>query len=190
MYSLKTEPTVQKGRMWEYVKTIAGALLFAVLFTLFVGRAFTVEGPSMMPTLHGGERLLVDKLTYRFRTPKRGEIIVFRYPAVPNHYFIKRVIGLPGDEVVIRSGRVLINGTPLIESYTNGDVLGQFGTYVVPEDHYFVLGDNRNNSQDSRSSAVGSVPRSLVEGRALFRYWPLNRLTHLGSLSSNIEGVP
>lgn len=184
IYSLNTESTLVKNRLWEYLKTVVGALVFAVLFTLFIGRAFTVDGPSMMPTLQGGERLIVDQLTYRFRPPQRGEIIVFRYPAQPSHFFIKRVIGLPGDEILIRGGRVFVNGRHLVEGYTNGAVWGNYGSYVVPEDHYFVLGDNRNNSQDSRNSSVGSIPTSSIIGRAIIRYWPLNRAGILSSPDS------
>lgn len=160
----------------EFLETVVGAVLLATLIITFVGRAFTVDGPSMLPTLHGGERLLVDKLTYRFRSPERGDIVVFRYPADPSHYFIKRVIGVPGDEVEILAGRVFVNGFPLVEEYVQGVTYGHHRRYVVPADHFFVLGDNRLNSQDSRSPSVGYVPRSLVIGRALIRYWPIDRL--------------
>ncbi len=173
---------VKRGNtLREYVETVVGAVLLAALIMLFVGRAFTVDGPSMLPTLHGGERLIVDKLTYRFREPNRGDIIVFRYPAEPSHYFIKRVIGLPGDEIEIQHGRVYVNQQPLVEEYINSGILGHYGEYVVPNDHYFVLGDNRNNSQDSRNPLVGYVPRELVVGRALIRYWPMDRLAILGA---------
>ena len=129
----------------------------------------------MLPTLHSGERLLIDKLTYRFRDPARGEIVVFRYPRDPSHYFIKRIIGLPGDHVVISSGYVYVNGVRLVEEYTSSLTLGSDREYVVPPGSYFVLGDNRNNSQDSRTPFVGYVPRSLIVGRAVLRYWPITR---------------
>jgi len=152
-----------------------GAVVLALLIMTFVGRAFTVDGPSMLPTLQSGERLLIDKLTYRFRDPAHGEIVVFRYPRDPSHYFIKRVIGVPGDRVAISSGQVYVNGVRLNESYVNSLTLGADRVYDVPPDSYFVLGDNRNNSQDSRSPFVGYVPRSLIIGRAIVRYWPINR---------------
>lgn len=173
------KPTYTKPLWREYLETVGGAALLAVFIMVFIARSFTVDGPSMMPTLRSGERLLVDKLTYRFRDPQRGEIIVFRYPADPSHHFIKRVIGLPGDLVEIRGGRVYINGVALEESYTSSPTLSRFTSGVVPEDHYFVLGDNRINSQDSRSPLVGYVPRKLIVGRAILRFWPLTRASLL-----------
>lgn len=161
----------------ELIKTVAGAAVLAMVIMTFVARAFTVEGNSMLPTLHDGERLMVDKLTYRFSEPQRGDIVVFRYPLDPREHYIKRIVGVPGDEVAVRNGRVFVNGTPLEESYLSSPTLGRFGPVRVPEGHYFVLGDNRINSQDSRSPLVGYVPRELIVGRALLRYWPLSRAT-------------
>jgi len=175
----ESRPRAGRWPIREYAETIIGAVVLAVFIMVFIGRAFTVDGPSMLPTLHGGERLIVDKLTYRFREPERGDIVVFRYPAEPSHFFIKRVIGVPGDVIDIRSGYVSVNGVRLIEEYTSARIIGHTGHYVVPEDHFFVLGDNRNNSQDSRSPSVGYVPRSLIVGRALVRYWPVDRMAIL-----------
>lgn len=170
--------------LWrEYVETVAGAVLLAVFIMVFIARSFTVDGPSMLPTLHSGERLLVDKLTYRFRDPQRGEIIVFRYPADPSHHFIKRVIGVPGDRIDIRGGIVYVNGVALEESYVSSPTYGRFTSGVVPDGHFFVLGDNRNNSQDSRSPLVGYVPKRLITGRALVRFWPIHRASLLGEPS-------
>ena len=161
----------------ELVKTVAGAAVLALLIMTFVARAFTVDGSSMVPTLHDGERLMVDKLTYRFRAPQRGEIVVFRYPLNPREHYIKRIVGVPGDVVEVRDGRVYVNGTPLDEPYLDAPTLGYFAPVRVPPDHYFVLGDNRNNSEDSRDPKVGFVPRELIEGRAVWRYWPLTRIS-------------
>lgn len=163
--------------MLELVKTVAGAAVLALLIMTFVARAFTVDGSSMVPTLHDGERLMVDKLTYRFREPQRGEIVVFRYPLNPREHYIKRVVGVPGDVVEVRNGRVYLNGTPLEEPYLEAPTLGYFGPVRVPPGHYFVLGDNRNNSEDSRDPKVGFVPKELIEGRAVWRYWPLARMS-------------
>ncbi|HEY8486098.1 MAG TPA: signal peptidase I [Limnochordales bacterium] len=160
----------------ETFKTLVGAAVLALLIMTFVARAFTVDGPSMLPTLHDGERLMVDKLSYRFREPQRGEIVVFRYPANPREHFIKRVIGLPGDVVEIRGGHVYVNGVALEEPYLTSPTWGQFGPVRVPAGRYFVLGDNRNNSEDSRYPQVGFVPRALLEGRALWRFWPPSRV--------------
>ncbi|WP_324668384.1 signal peptidase I [Geochorda subterranea] len=161
----------------ELLKTVAGAAILALLIMTFVARAFTVEGNSMLPTLHDGERLMVDKLTYRFHEPQRGDIVVFRYPLDPREHYIKRIVGVPGDEVAVRNGRVFVNGTPLDESYLASPTLGRFGPVRVPEGHYFVLGDNRNNSEDSRDPRLGFIPRELIEGRAIWRYWPLARMS-------------
>lgn len=175
-----SKPIYGKPVWREYVETVGGAVVLAVFIMVFIARAFTVDGPSMLPTLHSGERLLIDKLTYRFREPHRGEIVVFRYPADPSHHFIKRVIGLPGDRIDIRGGVVYVNGVALDEEYTSSPTYGRFTSGVVPDGHYFVLGDNRNNSQDSRSPLVGYVPKKLITGRALVRYWPVNRVSLLG----------
>lgn len=160
---------------YAFLQTALSALALAVLVMAFVARAFTVEGPSMMPTLQSGERLLVDKITYRLRSPHRGEVIIFRFPSNPQQYFIKRVIGVPGDKVLITGGQVYINGAPLKEPYVESSSWGVFGPYEVPAEHFFVLGDNRNNSEDSRSQRVGFVPSSMIVGRALWRYWPIAR---------------
>lgn len=163
----------RKSPAREYLETLIGAAILAVFIMTFVARAFTVDGPSMLPTLEHGQRLLVDRLTYRFQPPQRGDVVVFRYPANPREHFIKRIIGVPGDEVRIASGTVYLNGVALQESYLNGRMLPRsFGPMVVAEDTYFVLGDNRNNSEDSRDRRVGLVPRNNLIGRALWRYWP------------------
>lgn len=169
-------PRGRKPAWREYAETIVGAVIMALLIMTFVARAFTVDGPSMMPTLHHGERLLVDKLTYRFAEPQRGDIVVFRYPSDPRQHFIKRLIGLPGDTVEVRDGRVLVNGVALEENYVLQPPLGRYGPRTVPEGAYFVLGDNRNNSEDSRDPRVGFVPRDHLVGRALWRYWPPRRM--------------
>ena len=176
--SLQPQPAARRPKPpWrEYAETVIGAVVLALVIMAFVGRAFTVDGPSMSPTLRSGERLLVDKLTYRFRDPVHGEIVVFRYPRDPSHYFIKRVIGVPGDQVAIRSGQVYVNGVRLEEGYLDSPTLGADRVYNVPPGSYFVLGDNRNNSQDSRSPFVGFVPRSHIVGRAFLRYWPPSRV--------------
>lgn len=163
-----------KSVLREYVEAIVVAVLLAGFIIAFIAQSFLVQGASMEPSLTHGERLLVDKVTYRFREPERGEIVVFRYPADRSRKFIKRVIGRPGDVIYIRGGRVFLNGTPLREDYILGPTYGDFPPMRVPPDHYFVLGDNRNNSDDSRFSDVGPVPRQLLVGRAIFVYWPLS----------------
>lgn len=163
--------------LWtELVRVLGASLLLTFFIVTFVGRAFTVEGPSMYPTLRSGERLIVDELSYRFTSPQRGDIIVFRYPSDPREFFVKRLVALPGEEVAIRDHRVWVNGQPLDEEYLQTETLGEFGPVIVPADHYFVLGDNRTNSADSRDPRVGFIPHRYIVGRVLWRYWPLDRI--------------
>lgn len=166
-----------KAIVKEYVEAFGIAVLLASFIIVFIAQSFLVQGASMEPTLHNGERLMVDKLSYRFSEPKRGQIVVFRYPSDPRRKFIKRIMGLPGDQVEVRRHQLYINGTAVDEPYINGPTYGDYGPIVVPEGTYFVMGDNRNNSDDSRFPDVGPVPRKLLVGRALFLYWPLNRIS-------------
>jgi signal peptidase I len=134
----------------------------------------------MEPTLHSGERLLINKFIYRFTQPKPGDIVVF-HPAVrPRDDYIKRVIAVAGQTVEIRDGRVWVDGKPLAEPYLSEATYGQFGPVRIPQGRLFVLGDNRNNSQDSRYPEVGLVPLKSVIGKAALRYWPLGRLSLIG----------
>ena len=134
----------------------------------------------MYPTLVNHERLLVNKFTYFVSDPQKGEIIVFRYPKDESRDFIKRVIATAGDTVEMRSGKVLVNGTEIDEPYTwkedpKGPTLSDYRKSVVTEGHNFVLGDNRNNSEDSRFADVGFVPLDLVKGNASLAFWPVDR---------------
>lgn len=164
-----------KSEIREYAESFAIAIVLALFIIFFVAQSFLVQGSSMEPTLHDGERLLVDKLTYRFREPHRGEIIVFGYPRDPRRKFIKRVIGLPGDTVEIRNRTLEVNGEPIEESYIRGPMYQPYPRITVPEGTVWVLGDNRNNSEDSRFEDVGPVPRGNIVGRALFIYWPISK---------------
>lgn len=161
-----------KAELREYIEALLVAVLLAGLIIVFVAQSFLVHGSSMEPTLTEGQRLLVDKLTYRIRPPERGEIIVFHYPSDPKRKFIKRVVGLPGDVVEIYGHRLILNGRPVHEPYIKGPIFDAFGPVTVPEGHVFVLGDNRNNSDDSRYPDVGPVPMDLIVGVARLVYWP------------------
>jgi signal peptidase I, bacterial type len=165
-----------KSEIREYIEALLLAVILAGLIIAFVAQSFLVHGSSMEPTLSDGERLLVDKITYRLRPPERGEIIVFHYPADPKRKFIKRVIGLPGDVIQIRGHQLYLNGVPVEEPYINGPILESFGPVRVPEGHVFVLGDNRNNSDDSRYPDVGPVPMEMIVGVARLVYWPPSRI--------------
>ena len=159
----------------EMVQALGVAALVAVALVTFVAQAFRVQGHSMEPTLQDGERLLVDKLSYRLREPRRAEVVVFRVPGDPGRRFIKRIIGVPGDVIEFRDGRVVLNGRVLVEPYAVGPTRGPEGPEVVPPGRYFVLGDNRAHSEDSRFQEVGFIPRQDLVGRAVWIFWPLHR---------------
>lgn len=172
--------------MKEIIKELAGWLLYIVLiiaFTwivvTFVGQRTEVSGSSMETTLSDKDQLIVDKMTYRFRDPKRYDIVVFPYQYQDNTYYIKRIIGLPGETVQILSGMVYIDGMRLDEHYGN-EMMENPGIAEEPltldENEYFVLGDNRNNSSDSRASDVGLIHRKDLIGRAWIRVWPLSQI--------------
>jgi len=155
------------------------ACLFAALLSLviitFIVQAFYIPSGSMEPTLMVDDRILVAKFVYRLGSPHRGDVIVFRYPLNPQRDFVKRVMGLPGDSVRLRNGVVYVGGQALSEkSYTIKPDFGNYGPVTVPANQYFVLGDNRNNSEDSRF--FGYVPRGNIIGKAVFIYWPLPRI--------------
>ncbi len=155
-------------------------LVVTYLVIVYVGQRTEVNGESMEPTLSDGDNLIVDKISYRFREPERFDIIVFPFQHKPETYYIKRIIGLPGETVEIdEEGTIYINGEVLTESYgreiINPEHIGRVEYPVVlGEDEYFVMGDNRNNSSDSRIPEVGNVKRDQIIGRAWVRIWPLS----------------
>ncbi|MDK2897253.1 MAG: signal peptidase [Candidatus Atribacteria bacterium] len=168
------EPPRKKSALRELVETVVWALIIALLIRYFVVEGYYIPSGSMKPTLVPGERVLVAKFIYRFTEPTRGDIVVFKYPIDNRKNLIKRIVGLPGEEVEIKDGQVFINGEPLAgEQFarTYYDV-GYYGTEkrVIPEGHYFVLGDNSENSDDSRF--WGYVPREKILGKAFLVYWP------------------
>ncbi|MCI7813877.1 MAG: signal peptidase I [Lachnospiraceae bacterium] len=152
-------------------------LLAVFLIVEYVGQRTQVSGRSMEDTLHNGDNLIVDKISYRFRDPERFDIIVFPPNENEKTYYIKRIIGLPGETVQIVDGKIYINGEVLEENYGK-EVMKEAGRASTPivlgGDEYFVLGDNRNNSTDSRYPSVGNVKRSSIVGRAWVRIWPLS----------------
>ncbi len=154
------------------------SVLIAVLVILFLYRPVKVEGTSMMPSLYDQERLFINQFSYKFGlgTIKRGDTVVFLYPDDPTKSYIKRVIGLPGDTVAVQDGYVIVNGKKLVENYVPPDYRDDrsYSPTLVPPDDYFVLGDHRSSSNDSR--AWGFVPRSYIYGKAVFVFWPLDRI--------------
>lgn len=171
--------------MKEIISTLAyllGVLCLTWLVITFVGQRTEVDGSSMEPMLSDGDNLIVDKITYRFSDPKRFDIIVFPFQYQENTYFIKRIIGLPGETVQIdEQGNIYINGELLPESYGREVIQPEnvgiaINSIVLGEDEYFVMGDNRNNSQDSRTEIVGNIRRKDIVGRAWVRIWPLAKI--------------
>ncbi|MDQ7844854.1 MAG: signal peptidase I [Armatimonadota bacterium] len=173
-------PPAWRSSVVETLDASIFAALLSLLIITFVVQAFYIPSGSMEPTLQVGDRILVGKFTYRFEEIRRGDVIVFHYPLNPGKDFVKRVVGLSGETVELRDGMVLINGTPIRELYptalAEGDraCTSNYGPQKVPRGELFVLGDNRCNSEDSRF--FGFVPRSNVVGKALFIYWPPQRL--------------
>lgn len=164
--------------LFSWIIFIVIVIAASYLVVTFVGQRTQVSGSSMETTLSDGDQLIVDKISYRFRDPKRYDIVVFPYRYEENTYYIKRIIGLPGETVQIVDGEVYIDGKPLHEHYGN-EVMLDPGLAEEPitlgADEYFVLGDNRNNSQDSRAANVGLIHRDELLGRAWIRIWPLDK---------------
>jgi signal peptidase I len=166
-------------RVWTRDLLIAIGL--ALVIIVFLYQPVKVEGTSMAPLLSDQERIFINKFVYRFEPIDRGDVVVFWYPLDRSKSFIKRVVGLPGETVEIRKGMVFVNGVSLAEPYVppQYEDLTDFGPMRVPRDNYFVMGDHRISSNDSR--VFGPVPSHYIYGRAVFAYWPVD---HFGSLST------
>ncbi len=170
--------------VWEIAKVVFISLIIIVPVRYFLIQPFYVKGASMEPSFQDHEYLIIDEISYRFKAPVRGQVIVFRYPRNPQEYFIKRVIALPGESVQIKDGQVVIyneqnpEGRVLNEGYLPQNLLTDAQSQAkldLGPDEYFVLGDNRNASKDSRS--FGPVDKSFITGKVLLRGWPLSRWT-------------
>lgn len=184
----KHHRSVNKTFNLDFLLLMIGALIAAFALRQFVFEPTRVEGKSMQPTLMNEERVLVEKVSYLFSKPKRGDIVIVHYPGRTQR-FVKRVIALGGETIEIRSGYVYIDGKRLDESAYAGDWYGNIikgvkclgsenGVYTVPENHYFVMGDNRNDSHDSRDDYrpaynVGAIPAEQVLGRGVAVVWPI-----------------
>ena len=162
--------------VWELLHDLSVAVLFCFFLITFVAQAFRVQGTSMEPLLRDGDRIVVNKFVYRFQPIQRGDVVVFWFPQDPSVSFIKRVVGLPGDLIEIRSGSVFVNDEAVPESYLHESFKDQSSLYPdrVHKGHYFVLGDHRRSSNDSRT--WGEVPQKYIYGQAVFRFWPLSQL--------------
>ena len=156
-----------------WFKTLASAAIYATLIVTFGFQVARVEGLSMIPTLEDQDRLIVNKFAYRIGEPRRGDIVMLYYPLNPDKSFVKRVIGEEGDTVRIVDGRVFVNEVPILDDYVSADFRGHddWGPQVIPEGYYFVMGDHRNNSSDSRH--WGMVPKRYIIGKVQLRWWPI-----------------
>jgi len=165
------------GGIVEYlvILLVSFALVFGFVRP-FVMEAFWIPSGSMIPTLQINDRVLVNKFIYRFTEPERGDIVVFQSVESADQDLIKRVVGLPGDEIAVRGGKLFVNGEPQKEPYTNEKLpdVSYFARTTVPKNHVFVMGDNRGNSQDSR--VFGPLPKENIEGEAFLRFWPPGRI--------------
>ena len=172
-------PQEAEGRaaLWPALRELGHDLSIAVLFCFFlitfVAQAFRVQGTSMLPLLEDGERIIVNKFVYRFHAIERGDVVVFWYPKDPSVSFIKRVMGLPGDTVELRRGVLFVNGSAVLEEYLSHQFRDSdtYPPVQVSKGYYYVLGDHRNSSNDSRS--WGEVPEKYIYGKATFCVWPI-----------------
>ncbi|MFA5675464.1 MAG: signal peptidase I [Christensenellales bacterium] len=166
---------VKRERRSLFLLLIAAAAV-ALCLRFFVFELVRVDGRSMEQTLHNNEYVFMERVTYWFREPDFGDIIICTYPDEPGKTFVKRIIGTVNDEILIRGGVLYINGEP---DYTHfkEPMFGQYGPFIVPKDCFFVMGDNRNNSSDSR--VVGPIAKERVLGKAIFVVWPLSQIRGL-----------
>lgn len=186
----------RKSVFWEYVEALIWAALIAFVVTTFIVQAFKIPSGSMLETLQIGDHLLVNKFLYglkrpfsdeylvRGKNPERGDVIVFRYPKDPSLDYIKRIVGIPGDTLEMHKKVLYRNGEPVVEPYvqhSQPEIMLQrrdsWGPLTVPEDHYFVLGDNRDDSMDSRF--WGFVERKAIRGKAWIIYWSAQGFSHI-----------
>ena len=182
--STPQRPIRRELRAWA--RDLVIALILALVIIIFFYQPVKVEGTSMAPLIQDQERIFINKFVYRFEPIERGDVVVFWYPLDRSKSFIKRVIGLPGETVEIRKGRVIVDGKRLDETYVPPQYAdyGNFGPIQVPENSYFVLGDHRISSNDSR--IFGPVDRSYIYGKAVFVYWPMSSF---GSLPTADEAL-
>jgi len=173
-------PLAARRRVGALLRTWARDLVISLgisgFIILFLYQPVKVEGTSMLPGLEDQERIFINKFVYHFESVARGDVVVFRYPRDPGKSYIKRVVGVPGDHILIDHGRVFVNGRRLTENYVPRDFIDgrSYPELLVPEHSYYVLGDHRSMSNDSRE--FGPVDESYIYGKAVFVYWPVEKL--------------
>jgi signal peptidase I len=170
----------KKSSFWETIKFIILAIVIVIPIRMFIAQPFIVSGSSMYPTFNNGDYLIVDELSYRLGEIERNDVVIFRYPEDPSKFFIKRVIGLPNETVSIQGSSITITNqegqTTLSEPFIQNQMTNGGTFYELKTDEYFVMGDNRNASSDSRS--WGPVPRKLIVGQAFLRLFPVNNINY------------
>ena len=179
MNSVSEEKKSMGEEAKDWAVSILAAIAIAMLIRTFIVELYVVDGPSMRPTLLHEEKLVVNKFIYFVRNPEKGEVVIFRYPRDPSRDFIKRVIATAGDTIEIKEGHVYVNDQLLREDYILEKTRTEYPKVTIPEGTIFVMGDNRNNSEDSRFSDVGFVPLNLVKGKAVFIFWPTDEMKSL-----------
>lgn len=162
----------------EWLVSIIVAVALVMILHNYIGQIVRVDGASMEPTLYTNERVIVGKINYNLGKTKRGDIVITHFP---DDYFnyVKRVIGLPGDKLSVKDGNLYINDVLVEEPYIKEKMLMDFDEIIIPENHYFVMGDNRNNSRDSRSNSVGILPKELLGGKVILIVWPFDKIEKL-----------
>ncbi|ETB63846.1 TPA: signal peptidase I [Candidatus Nomurabacteria bacterium] len=191
---VKNEPKDSKinkflADVWDLVKFAIIAIIIVVPIRLFIAQPFMVSGDSMFPTFHNGEYLIVDEISYIVNNPNRGDVVIFRYPNDKKRYFIKRIIGLPNEQIIIKDGTITIinkdnkDGFLLDQNYLDGNfnTMQEYQKFETKNGEYFVMGDNRDRSSDSRF--WGNLPEDLLIGRAFLRLFPIRDMSYMpGSL--------
>lgn len=171
-----TTTKTKKNEWLEWIQAIVIAIVIAFVIKFFFFEIIEVDGNSMYPTLHNKDRLVVNKISYILHEPEVGDIVTFAYPSDTSVDFIKRIVAKEGDIVEIKDNHLYINGEKKTEPYINEKEMADFSEVTVPENSFFVLGDNRNNSRDSRYIDVGFLKEDDIKGKAVFRMWPLESI--------------
>ncbi|MFZ3170456.1 MAG: signal peptidase I [Carboxydocellales bacterium] len=170
----------------ETLEALVVAAVLAAVIRFFIFQPFYIPSGSMEPNLIPGDRIIANKFIYRFKEPARGDVMVFQFPKDPERDFIKRIIGLPGDMIEIRNSELFINNQLIKEPYLpKGLRFSNFGPFTVPADAYFMMGDNRNNSDDSRF--WGEMPKKYIRGKAVLVYWPFSRMGMIKDLQDYMK---
>ncbi|NLU36724.1 MAG: signal peptidase I [Clostridiales bacterium] len=181
MSSVKISENIKQSgtlrEIWDWAQTIIIAVIIALLIRSFLFEIILVDGNSMAPTLFDRDRVFVNKIIYLLEEPSHGDIVIFKTPEDNKSNYVKRLIGLPGDRIKIENGIVYLNGDPLHEPYVEVPAINDYMEVTVPEGAFFALGDNRNDSKDSRDFRIGFISMKNLVGKAVWRIWPLSNIS-------------